>query len=355
MKAFAVVLFSGLFSVLALHGQALADQSAQVTLTAQDSSKIIQITDQTFEPIYSEVPYDATCSQQVVDHTETRCETTSDTVCSGGGEVCSTTNDSVCNSKGCTTVPRRSCRSTPQSCTSVPRRSCSDYNVYRTEYYSCTKYRTEVTGHKLVKTFNHQIEVSLAQPEAIGAASLQIEVDVSQDTVRAKLSSSYAQGLLNYQVSNVSESDGGSVLNSSKKIVISSGLSAEILKEIASSSLQNLALGHNAIRFELPGVADLAQNLKIAIKLVRNRAIFGDKTLYNSSVASSKLGLTTAGADVKALIPFQKLGIKSINSLRYDLAVSVSLDDGNVLNIADFSDLFAKKLSASFVKIKASF
>jgi hypothetical protein len=351
MKAIVLTVLS--FAVL--QTQALANQASQVVLSAQEPSKLVQITDQKFEPIYSQEPYQTTCSREVVDHVETRCDTYNDSVCSGGGEVCTTTNDSVCNSSGCTSVPRRSCHTTAQTCTSVPRRSCSDHNVYRTDYYSCTQYRTVVSGQRLVKTFNHQVEVVLANPSAIGAASLQIGVLVAENSVTARLMNSFTQNILTYQVNNLSEADAGSVLNSSKKIVIDLGLSADAARKLLSSSIQNLELGRNAIRFDLPNAAELSQNLNIGIKLVRNRKIFGDTILFNNSVASSKLGLVGGGADLKVVIPFAKLGIDSVNSMRHDLSVSVSLNAGNALNLSDFSEALNKHLELSREKIYATF
>jgi hypothetical protein len=342
-------------SLLALQTDVLAAQSAQVILSAQDASQSVQLTDQRFEPIYAQQPYETTCSREVVDHVETRCETYNDSVCSGGGEVCQTTNDSVCNSNGCVSVPRRSCHSTAQTCHSVPRRACSDHNVYRTQHYSCTQYRTVAVGQRLVKTFNHQVEIALENPSAFIDESLQISITASENTISAKLSNSFNRNILAYQVLKLSEGDAGSVLNSSKKIVISMGLSAQVANQILSSSLQSLELGRNAIRFNLLNAAELAQNLNFAIKLVRNRAIGGDSVLFEGSIASSKLNLVAATGALNVLVPYEKLQIDSINSLKHDLSISVSLNAEKVLNASDFSAALNKRLGASLNRVKATF
>ena len=352
MKTFVLAMIA----LIGFQQSALAS-SAGVTLTAQNASQVVQITDQQFEPIYGQEPYDSTCSRQVYDHTETSCETVNDSVCHGGGESCETVNDSVCNSSGCTTVPRRVCSNEPETCESVPRRSCSDHEVDRTEYYACTLYRTVVVGQQLVKTFNHSIEVDVANPAILGGVSLAIDVDASQASVSAALENSFAAGILTYQVVSVSQNDSGAVRNSSEKIIIDMAMSSGAAKAIDTAVIDSLALGHNALSFNLRNAASIMGNLNVAIKLVRNRALFGDTTLYDSKVASSTLGLVAQGSDIRAMIPFQKLGIGSINNLRFDLAVSITLNPGAgaILNPRDFNAELSKRLDSSLTKVKASF
>ncbi len=344
-------------ALLTLNHQALAGSSGGVTISAQSGAQTIQLSDQQFEPIYGQEPYQTTCDRQVFDHTETSCDTVTDNVCHGGGHSCETVNDSVCNSTGCTTVPRRVCSDEPQSCESVPRRVCSDHSVYRTEYYSCTQYRTVVVGQRLVKTFNHSVQVVVADSVNLGSGSLAIAVNASQSSISAALENSFPGGILSYHVASLGQSDTGAELNSSERIVISLAMSADQARAIDRSSIDSLALGHNALRFSLRGAAPLMSNLNIGIKLVRNRALFGDTTLFDKAVPSASLGLVAQGSDINALIPFQKLGIDSINNLKFDLAVSVSLNAGagTILNGRDFEAELNRRLNASLTKVKASF
>jgi hypothetical protein len=344
-----------LLIILAIQSSALASNSGQANLNAQQPVQLLQLVDQKFEPIYGQEPYQATCSQEVFDHTATSCTTEMDSVCHGGGEVCETQNDSVCNSQGCTSVPRRVCHQTAQTCTSVPRNVCHDYAVYRTVYYSCTKYRTVVVGQRLVKTFNHQIEVTINNAASLDADSLSVGVNISEDSISARLMSSFKRAVLNYKIEKVSDVDAGDVQNIRDRITIDLGMSAEKVKMIETASLTGLELGQSALRFDLNNASEIMQNLKIAIKLVRNPKFWVSTTLYNGSLKSSELGLVAQGNAIKALIPFQKMGVDSIGATRHDLSVSVSLDPGAILNAADFRFDLDKKLQQSLSKVNPTF
>lgn len=341
---------------LSLSAQA-SPNIGQLTLTAQNSTQRILLTDQRFEPIYESQPYEATCSREVLDHVENVCQTISDSVCSGGAEVCETVNDSVCNSGGCNNVPRRVCHTTPRGCVDVPRRVCSDHNVFRTDFYSCTQYHDVVVGQRLVKTFNHQVEVTIANPALLAGAALNIRVDASEAALAARLSNSFPAGLLNYQVATINESDTGMMLNRQEKIVVDLALPAALIQKMDTVSLANLELGNSAVRFQLKNAAELATHLNIGIRIVRNRALFGNSTRYDGTLDSSTLGLVGQGSDIQALIPFQKLNIDAIGNLRHDLTISAKLNPGSapLLNAMDFRAELDKNIEQSITKVKPSF
>lgn len=331
--------------------------SGRLTLTAQSATQRISLTDQKFEPVYESQPYETTCSREVLDHVENVCQTISDNVCSGGAEVCETANDSVCNSGGCTNVPRRVCHTTPATCVDVPRRVCSDHNVFRTDYYSCTQYHDVVVGQRLVKTFNHQIEVTVANPALLSGAVLTLSVAASEASLSARLANSFPGGLLNYQVATINESDSGMMLNRQEKIVIDLALSAVLLQQMNTVSMDNLALGTSAVRFQLRNASELAGHLSIGIRIIRNRSLFGNATRYDGTLDSATLGLVGQGSDIQALIPFQKLSIDPISNLRHDLTVSAKLNPGTapLLNAADFQAQLSKNVEQSITKVKPSF
>jgi len=348
----------GLLAIAAVHANAFASTSGLVTLNAQSGSQTIQLSDDQYEPIYEQQAYQDTCSRNVFDHTDTSCQTVSDSVCHGGGTVCHQVSDQVCNSSGCTTVPRSVCQTEPEQCTSVPRQVCSSHDVYRTEYYSCTQYRTVVTGQQLVKTYNHQIEIDLANPALLASAQLDIAISASLSSISAKLSNSFTEGLLSYKFETLSQNDTGTVLNSVEKITIDLALTSAQLNQINSLALSSVQLGKNGIRFLLQNGASLSNNLNVSIDLIRDRAIGANTTLYNNRVNSSTLGLVGQGSDLNALIPFAKLGgIDSLGSNKYDLIVSIGLDPGpgTLLNANDFSAQLAKTISVNNYRINTSF
>lgn len=345
-----------LFAFTSLTAQA-ASRSAAVEVSAQRPSQSIQLSDQRFEPIYESQPYQSTCSREVFDHNNNVCRTVSDSVCSGGGERCETTNDSVCNSSGCTNVPRRVCHSEPRSCTDVPRRVCEDYPVYRTEYFSCIQYHDVVVGQRLVKTFNHQIEIVLANPTVLGGAAINLQVLASEASLTARMAGSFSGGLLNYQVATLSEADSGSELNRIERITIGLALPVSVLQTMQSATIESLEMGRDAFRFKLKNAASIAEHLNVSIRLVRNRSLFANATRYDGTQTATQLGLVGQGSDIQALIPYQKLNADSLGNNRHDLSISVSLNPGSaaLLNASDFQAQLDRRLQLSISKEKPSF
>lgn len=348
-------LFLVLGALLTIHSAALAGDIANVVVSAAQPVASVQLVDQKFEPIYGEEPYEATCAREVLDHMQTVCHTENSQVCQGGQEVCENVRGSVCRNNVCTDVVRRECHTTARTCTDVPRRVCSDQAVYRTDYYSCTRYRTVVVGQRLVKTFNHAIEVVLQDAAALGSASLNIVVQANQLSLSARLAGSFPQNILNHQIIDLPSTDSGAVAQINKRIVISLGLPAALANKILAGQLLDLELGHEAAKMKLANVSELIPHLKLAIRIKRNRAIGGDSTLFDDVVNSSKLSLVAQAADILAIIPFEKLGIDSLNSKKHDIRVSVSLNAGNVLNAQDFSAALSKTLDGELKRVNPSF
>ncbi len=375
-----------LLAVTGFQSSALAaDSSGQVALSAGKASQTIQLVDQKYDPVYTEVPYQTTCTRQVFDHNETECSTTydsvchdgpqecdtvSDSVCHGGGQVCETTNDSVCNSSGCTTVPRRECHDESPVCTDVPRRechdgspvctdvprqSCSQEPVYRNEDYTCTQYEEEQTGETLVKTYNHNVTVTVANPEILAASGLKINVSATENQVTAVLSNAYTSALLTYAMKVTATSDTGDVLTQSENIVIDVAATAEALKAFQSGSMTGLTLGKNEFRFNIPGAASLQNNLNLSVNLVRTPTLWFKSTKVDKTIASSQLGLVTQGSDLKAIVPWAKLGEKALKKVKYSLTVTASLNLGTLLNPADFNGFLNKQVSQSITKSDPTF
>ena len=341
--------------LLGIQTLAHANQGGSVQVSPQQPRQMIQLRDERYEPIYGEVPYASTCSREVFDHYENRCHTEMDSVCQGGGEVCTTENDSVCNSRGCTSVPRRVCHTTPRSCTSVPRNVCAQYAVRRTEYYSCTRYRTEVVGQRLAKAYQHQIEVVLDSAQALGNEALSVALQIHEESVSAMLQSSYAQSILNYRVEVLNRVDANDVIILNERIVITEGLGRDLAEQIFRGAVSGLELGHSAIRFQIENEAQLLNSLSIHLKLVRNPKLWASTTLYEGSLSASSLGLVSQGSNVNAVIPMSRLGVDEIGDRRYNVSVSVSLDAGKVLNKRDFDGVLSKTLEQSRDKIYATF
>ena len=344
-------IFRILFTVLSISftPSANAAQVSQVELSASAASQSIQMMDQRFDPIYEDQPYQATCHREVYDHTETSCHNTSDRVCHGGGEVCSTSSDQVCNSHGCTTIPRRSCHQSSESCTSVPRRECSDHSVYRTESYSCTKIHAVQVGQRLVKTFQHNVEVSVDRPELLQGQRLVIAVQANENQVSPALVSSFSLNMLTAEVIKVSDVDSATQESITSKILVHVDVSTAAIGKILSSTVQDLALSSAGIRMKLPGIAELSKDLTIAVNLTQRRTLFGSKTLFDDSIDSASLSLVAQGEDLMVVIPLDKMQIDQLKSKRHSLSISVSLKRPalRVLNNNDLSVVLDKKLEGA--------
>lgn len=314
-----------------------AASSASVELSAAAASQSVQLKDEKYEPIYESQPYEDTCSREVFDHTETSCSTSQH--CSGGGTVCSDEPDQVCNSHGCTTITRRSCHTEPESCSDST--SCSDRPVYRTEYYTCTKYRDVVVGHRLVKTFYHQVEVMIEEPQILQGQKMQIVVNAYEGRVALKLQNAFTTHLLLVEAQKISDSDTATEQKLSQKIVIKKGFTVEVLNQLLSSKIENLELFHSGIKFELKGLSELREHLNIGVSLVQQRKVLKDLVIFSGTIESSALSPVVAGKDLKIMVPLEKMKLDFLKSKRHLVEISVSFKKPSlsILNDTDLSSI----------------
>ena len=334
---------------------AQASQVSKVELSGTAASQSIQMMDQKFEPIMGQVPYPDTCYREVYDHTETVCSTESDQVCHGGGEECTTESDQVCNSHGCTTIPRRVCHQTSQQCESVPRRVCSDRAVTRTQAYSCTRYRTEQIGQRLVKTFQHSLEVAVDRPELLQGQRLVISLLAREDSITPTLVSSFSLNMLTVE-SQVSKSDSGSTEMIATRMMVHVGAPTSLIGKILSGSVQDLSLSSAGISLKINGVNELSQDLMIAVNLTQYRFLsflIKDKTLFKDSIAIADLSAVAEGDSLNVNIPLSKMNIVQLKATRHNLSVSVSLKrpELSILNSTDLAAVLNKKLEASIANV----
>ncbi len=352
MKAKILILLHALFLI---RGEALAQSQSAVDLESAVPVQSVALSDQRFEPIYGQEAYQSTCSREVFSHQESVCRTVSDTVCRGGGEVCTTEQDSVCNSSGCTSVPRRVCRHTPRTCTEVPRQVCESRPVYVTEIYSCTRYRTVVVGQRLVKTFRHRVEVRMEDPSAFAGQRLRLVVHAREDVLSVDLISAFSEALLLKSIERVRHDEAGDLESITSRIVIRRGISAEILKKIHGGVLSGLALGVSGIRFDLPGMAGLEGALKVQLDLKRAPKLFFKTTLFEGEVGSSVPGWVSQGDTIRAVIPFQKIGVEDLPKKRHEIRLVIRLNPESVLNQRDFRKEFERLIEGALEKSVPSF
>jgi hypothetical protein len=349
-----MMMFRVLVAVLSLVCMPSAEsaQVSQIELSGAAASQSIQMMDQRFEPIYEQQPYQATCSQQVLDHMETVCSTVSDTVCHGvDRQVCTTQADQVCNSQGCTTVPRRVCHQEQRVCEVIPRRVCSERAVMRTDFYSCTKYQTVVVGQRLVKTFQHNVEVAIDRPELLQGQRLVISLLAREAAVSPTLVSSFTLNMLTVE-QQTSRSDMGSQEMISTRIMVHVGASTVSIGKILSSSVQALSLNASSISMTIAGLAELSQDLAIGLKLSQ-KVLIGHKTLFQGTLDSSAVSVTQ-GDSVRVTIPLSNLNVEQLKSKKkHNLSVAIALKQPSlsILNTNDLSAILNKRLEASISNI----
>jgi hypothetical protein len=320
---------------------AQASEMAPLELSLQAISQSVKLTDKKYEPIYESQPYETTCDRQVFDHTETTCSTTSVEHCSGGGTVCEDEPDQVCNSQGCTSITRRSCHKESESCSSTPSISCTDQSIYRTEYYSCTQYHDVVVGHRLVKTFYHDVEVVMENPELLKNQNLKINVIANESSVYLKLSNSFTSHLLVVEPSKISDSNNSTEQKLSQRLVIKAAYSMGVLNHLLSTKIEHLELNYSGIRFDMNSISELSKDLNFRVSLVQQRKILKDLVLFEGNIDSSILSLAGAGQDLKVMIPLEKMKLMNLKSKKYNLNVSVSFKKPSlsILNDADLSEV----------------
>jgi hypothetical protein len=212
-----------------------------------------------------------------------------------------------------------------------------------------------VVGQRLAQSFNHQIEVVLDPASDFGSESFAVSLQISEESISARLQNSYSEALLNYRVEVLNRVDANDLVTLNERVVITKGLDRDRAQQILSGAVSGLELGHSAIRFQIENEAQLLSSLNIHVRLVRNPKLWASTTLYDGTLSASNLGLVSQGSTVNAVIPMSKLGVDEIGSRRYDVAVSVSLDSGLVLNKQDFAGILDKRLEQSREKIYASF
>lgn len=335
---------------------ALAASDNPLSLSAANPSAKSQLAAQKFDIIYGTEPYASTCQRQVVDHTETRCHTVSGQSCSAGSEVCSTTSDSVCNSHGCTSVPRRSCHAGPQSCHSVSHEACGSENVYRNESYACTRNRQVAIGQTLVKTFNHSVEVNLTPTliAAIADQTIQINLSAEEAAVTPQVATPFPSVLLTYDVKQTVVNDSPTIESSQEIITIDFGMPGDAARKMDSVTAENLELGSDSFRFNLPNGAGLEKYLSLGIKLVKIPAVWFSHTVFDGEIKTSTLTLASEGPNLKVTVPYEALNLGSIGG-RYSLDVGIKLAAGKILNTSDFQAALQKNLSLSLSKQKPSY
>lgn len=332
-----------------------ASQVSQVEISESAPTQAIRMVDQRFEPITQEQPYQATCSRQVLDHMEPVCNTVSDTVCRGTDrEVCTTQTDQVCNSNGCTNIPRRVCRQERRVCEVVPRRVCSERAVMRTEFYSCTRYQTVVVGQRLVKTFEHNLEIAVDRPDLLQGQRLVISILAREASVAPTLVSSFPSNLLTVEIQKLADMDNGGLESHASRILVHVAASTASIGKILSSSVQNLQLSKGGVSMDLPGVAELSKDLNIGLTLGQNRFLIGDKVLFRGTIDSASLSLATQGDALKVMIPLGRLTNDMNAGKKHNLSVSISLKQAahTVLNTNDMAAILGKRLEAKIKDVK---
>jgi hypothetical protein len=229
---------------------------------------------------------------------------------------------------------------------------CENQAVYSTEYYSCTRYRTVVVGQRLVKTFQHQIEVRAEDPASLGASELRLGVRADEASLKVALLSSFSEALLSHSVEKVREQDVGDRVMIVSRIVIRRSLSAAQVRKLNGATLSNLVLDRSTIRMDLDGLSELSSNLVLSIRLKRTPKVWFHSTLYEGEVSSASLRGVGQGEVLKLAIPLSKLGVEELSKNRHELKVQVRLDQSSVLNARDFEAETARRIEGILEGVK---
>jgi hypothetical protein len=229
---------------------------------------------------------------------------------------------------------------------------CENQAVYSTETYSCTRYRTVVVGQRLVKTYQHQIEVRAEDPAALGGNELRLSVRADEGLLKLSLLNSFSDALLTHSVEKVREQDVGDRVMISSRILIRKSLSAAQVRKMNGATLSNLVLDRSSIRMDLNGLSELSSSLVLSIRLKRTPKAWFHSTLYEGEVSSASLRGVGQGEVLKLAIPLSKLGVQELSKNRHELKVRVKLDQSSVLNARDFETETARRIEAGLEGVR---
>jgi len=295
---------------------AFADSLMTVNLSRENPTTVIKIQDQKFDPILIDQPYQTTCYMDVPYTHQIACT--------------STYIGFDCDATGWRWV---------EDTKSVP--------------YACTENRKVQTGVTLVKTFNHQIEVSLKNAVNLANNELQVSVVVSENTIKASLINSYSKEILLYHVELISNNDKGSSLDSFEKISIDFGPSESALQAFSSIRAQNPSLDQNGLKFELTDAKDIERLLNINLELLEHRGIFNKiYSVFNVEMELSTVISASSNNDTLVSLAANQLGSQEIKGKKHDLNLSLKFNTKNILNASDFKSLLMQKNDIQLKNIK---
>lgn len=255
-------------------------------LQASDNINLGSFEDQAFlkteRAIYRDVvsyePYETTCSREVSDATETRCRT----------------------------VMENHCRKIPgvgDDCTREPVEICEEVSTTRTETYDCIQHR------KVVNQVNdHTIYANVEVIKTLRGKNF----DLSRCTWFIYLT----EGSENFKAfcktaiikSKVVERTERTLPGGHKERNIKIDIDFADIKglEGMSSGLSALVYNKGALSFKS---ADLkaSENVVVDLKIIRNRFLLKDKILFNRSLKTAELNMTSESGEFVTSIDINKL------------------------------------------------
>lgn len=111
---------------------------------------------------------------------------------------------------------------------------------------------------------------------------------------------------------------------------------------LAALNMTNIAVENSSLKFKL-GVVESLTNLGFSLKVVQNKFLASDKTIFDRELNSSEIQISTNGSESEATVELGKLGI-SLNEGKFSLTAKASAKfEGSLMNLSQFNELSASR------------
>jgi hypothetical protein len=211
-------------------------------------------------------------------------------------------------------------------------RNCWREPVYRSVAYSCVRtVRTPVE----IKEFDVEARVRVAVQNVYATVpNEKISLSLKGDKLNI-----IAQGSKKFMIMLRNKELSSSVSGNQKMIDAAYELELVDADELKNVAMTSISLQDGKLRVDLSGVLS-TQNMGMALKVVRTRALGSDTVLLDRELTSSEVTLTTERTDTRAEVGLDKL--VELGRGRYSISARV-YPKGQVLNALDFRSLEASR------------
>jgi hypothetical protein len=312
MKIFLTSLCIALGAAFTAHAQDL-NPIATLSYTGAAQVTDVVLTGEKRHTVYETITVEKTCSREVYDGTETRCETHYERSCR--------------TQRLCPNRPGTLCRD-ETVCDSRPVQNCYNHTRYRTEYYTCYERETVPVGTERDYLVDASIRVTMEAARING--NEQIILQITDGAV--SISSGQTSGkLLLFKDANLTEQLNNGVKTIRGEVKISA-LSAEDVLNPVKNGILGLKADGTTLKITTQKI-EIAQLLGIQLKIKRSR-LLADKTIHEGLVPHSAIEVIPSGSKSEVQVNLAKIPMEeALKDSKYKIEVTLVVQrDPRLLN-----------------------